>query len=119
MYKIKVESYFSSAHNLRHYKGKCESLHGHNWKVEVEVFKNKLDRAGMVMDFSNLKDGLTKVLEGLDHGYLNKVAYFKKNNPTSENIARYIYDILKERIKDLGAVTVWESNNSCATYYGE
>ncbi len=119
MYSVKVEAYFSAAHNLRHYRGKCESLHGHNWKVEAAVFKNKLDKAGMAMDFKVLKMELKKVLENLDHSYLNKNAYFKKSNPTSENIARYIYDILKTRIKDIATVTVWESDNSCATYYGE
>lgn len=116
MYSIKVEADFSSAHNLREYKGKCEALHGHNWKVEAVVEKEELDKAGMVFDFKYLKAELNKILEKLDHKYLNRIDYFKKANPTSENIARYIYDKLKPTIPALKSITVWESHNSCATY---
>ena len=119
MYSIKVEANFSSAHNLRGYKGKCEKLHGHNWKAEVAVLKDKLDKVGMALDFRYLKMKLDKVLEKLDHKYLNNLTYFKKVNPTSENIARYIYDNLKTRIPGIKSVTVWESDNSSATYYVE
>ena len=116
MYSIKVEAYFSSAHNLRGYKGKCESLHGHNWKVEVRVAAAALDKIGMVMDFKVLKDKLNAALEKLDHKYLNKLAYFKKVNPTSENIACYIYEQLKLGIPNIKSVTVWENSTSAATY---
>lgn len=116
MYSIKVEANFSSAHNLRGYKGKCEQLHGHNWKIEVVVSKNKLDKLGMVLDFRFLKDKLNEIIEKLDHKYLNEIPYFKKVNPTSENIAKYIYDSLKSEVLSLKSVTVWESDNSCATY---
>lgn len=116
MYLIKVEGNFSSAHNLRGYKGKCEDLHGHNWKVEVAASSDKLDKAGMVLDFKFLKKELHKALEKLDHAYLNNIAYFKKTNPTSENIAKYIYDRLKPKVPILKSVTVWESENSSATY---
>jgi 6-pyruvoyltetrahydropterin/6-carboxytetrahydropterin synthase len=116
MYSIKVEANFSSAHNLRGYKGKCEDLHGHNWKVEVVAAKNKLDKIGMVADFRFVKDRLNVVTEELDHKYLNNIPYFKKVNPTSENIAKYIYDRLKSHISGLKSVTVWESENSSATY---
>ncbi len=116
MYKIKVESHFSSAHNLRGYKGKCESLHGHNWKVEVVAAKKKLDPVGMVLDFRVLKEALNKLLGSLDHQYLNKVSPFTKVNPTSENIAEYIYAVLKKRIPCLESVTVWENHSSSATY---
>ncbi|HTY44580.1 MAG TPA: 6-carboxytetrahydropterin synthase QueD [Patescibacteria group bacterium] len=116
MYRVKVEGYFSSAHNLRAYKGKCETLHGHNWKVEVTVAGKALDKTGMVMDFTVLKAHLAKVTEDLDHRYLNSIAYFKKANPTSEYIARYIYGRLKPRIRGIESVTVWESQNSSATY---
>lgn len=116
MYSIKVEMNFSSAHNLRGYKGKCESLHGHNWKVEAVVSGDKPDKSGMLLDFRFLKDRLNKVLEKLDHKYLNDVPYFKKVNPTSENIARYIYDCMRPEVPALKSITVWESDNSCATY---
>jgi len=115
-YRIKVESVFSSAHNLRHYKGKCEELHGHNWKVEAVVLKEKLDKTGMVMDFKALKGHLNKVLDKLDHKYLNGLSFFKKVNPTSENLAKYIYDSIKAHISELKEVTVWENSTSCATY---
>lgn len=116
MYNVKVEANFSSAHNLRGYKGKCEELHGHNWKIEVVASKGRLDKAGMVMDFKYLKTELNKCIEKLDHKYLNNLAYFKKVNPTSENIARYIYDTLKANVAGLKSVTVWENTASSATY---
>jgi len=117
MYSIKIEAYFSAAHFLRGYRGKCEELHGHNWKVEIIVEAKKVDKTGMVLDFKDLKMELNKPLEKLDHKCLNKIAYFKKVNPTSENIAQYIYKNLKFAIKNLKSVTVWESHNSCASYY--
>jgi len=119
MYSIKVEANFSSAHNLRGYKGKCEELHGHNWKVEVTVSKDVLDKCGMVLDFKYLKKKLNGTLEKLDHKYLNNIPYFKKVNPTSENIAKYIYDSIRRQVPGVDSVTVWESDNSQGTYYGE
>lgn len=116
MYSIKVEANFSSAHNLRGYKGKCETLHGHNWKVEVQAAASRLDKSGMVADFKVLKSKLNAVLERLDHKYINNLPPFKKVNPTSENIAQYIYTCLKGRISGLKSVTVWENNTSSATY---
>ena len=127
MYSIKVEAYFSSAHYLRGYRGKCEELHGHNWKVEVTVQAKKLDKIGLLLDFKDLKMKLNAVLEKLDHKCLNEIPYFsaaggsasggKGANPTSENIARYIYDILKPEVANLKLITVWESHNCCASYY--
>lgn len=119
MYKIKVEADFSSAHNLRGYKGKCEELHGHNWKVELAAGSKKLDKIGMVLDFRFLKDKLNSVLDKLDHKYLNNLDYFKKINPTSENIAKYIYESLRDKVPGLVSITVWESEKSCAIYDGE
>lgn len=116
MYSVKVELHFSSAHNLRGYKGKCESLHGHNWKIVAVAESQKLNKLGMVMDFHDFKAHLRAILGKLDHKYLNDVAYFKKFNPTSENIAKYIYDILKKKVPLLKSITVWESHNSSATY---
>lgn len=116
MYSIKVEASFSAAHNLRGYKGSCEELHGHNWKIEAVVVKDKPDKIGMVLDFKYLRMKLKKVLEKLDHKYLNNIPYFKKTNPTSENIARHIYDSLKSEVSALRSVTVWENDTSSATY---
>ena len=121
MYKIKVISYFSGAHSLRHYKGKCESLHGHNWKVEARVLAAKTNKTGMIMDFGDLKTKLNAILETLDHKYLNDIPYFKKENPSSETIAKYIYINLKKTINNtnlrMGPVTVWETEGSCSAYW--
>ena len=117
MFSVKVEGHFSSAHNLRGYKGKCEALHGHNWKVQVVAVADELDTTGMVMDFTVVKAALKKVLEPLDHTYLNNIPYFKKANPTSERIAQYIFSRLKPAIAGLHSVTVWESENASATYH--
>ena len=133
MYSLKVQGTFSSAHNLRGYKGKCEDLHGHNWVVEIVIKSQKLDNIGMVLDFKFLKKKLNACLEKMDHKYLNHIPYFsakgaclpvrqgsasggKKVNPTSENIAKYIYDQLKPAIPLLSCVTVWENSTSSATY---
>lgn len=116
MFSVKVESNFSSAHNLRGYKGKCEELHGHNWRVEAVAQKDELDKIGMVLDFKYLKMQLRKITEKLDHKYLNNILCFRKVNPTSENIAKYIYGELKSKIPALKSVTVWENTASSATY---
>ncbi len=75
MYSLKVEGSFSSAHNLRGYKGKCEDLHGHNWRVEICIKSRELDKIGMVQDFKYLKNKLNVVLEKMDHKYLDKLIY--------------------------------------------
>ena len=116
MYEIKVTDEFSGAHSLRHYKGKCEGLHGHNWKIEVIVYSNTLDDKGMIMDFKILKEKLKKVLYSFDHKYLNNIPYFKKKNPTSENIAKFIHDALAKNISKKIKVFVWETSNSCASF---
>jgi 6-pyruvoyltetrahydropterin/6-carboxytetrahydropterin synthase len=116
MYSIRVSAEFSAAHNLRGYKGKCEELHGHNWKVEIMARSRKLDKLGMVLDFTIVKSELKKVLEELDHKYLNSLPAFKKANPTSENIAGYLYRRIKTRIPILATITVWESGGASATF---
>ncbi len=117
MYKLKIIDNFSSAHQLNGYQGKCEALHGHNWKVEVEAGGEELDSIGLLMDFKDLKQLVRTVTEKLDHRLLNEV--LKEINPTSELIAKYIYSELKNRFPSqvsLVSVTVWESENSCAVY---
>lgn len=116
MYSVRVEGHFSSAHNLRGYKGKCEGLHGHNWRIEVVAVSDKLDHLGVVLDFTILKAHLREITDHLDHKYLNEIPYFMKINPTSENIAKYIYDQLKAKIPEIDSVTVWESLSCSATY---
>lgn len=120
MYMIKVRSHFSAAHNLRGYRGKCEKLHGHNWKVEVEISSYQLNNISMVCDFKEIEKKLEKVLQKLDHSYLNKLPFFKKNNPTSEKIAEFIFSELKKLIKAkkliLKRISVWETENTCAIF---
>ena len=118
MYKISVKSSFSSAHFLRQYKGKCENTHGHNWGVEVSASSPRLGN-GMVMDFGDLKKLLKKILSGLDHAFLNEKPYFKKKNPTSENIAEYIFVKLETDLPrgvKLLEVGVSETEKNTAAY---
>ena len=121
MYEILIKGDFSSAHNLRGYKGKCEALHGHSWKVEARFEKESLNNIGISVDFVILKARLKDILKKLDHTCLNKLDIFKKQNPSAENIARSIYQKLKNSVKEKGlslkSVSVWESESSCATYY--
>lgn len=120
MFEILVEDYFSAAHRLRNYQGKCEKLHGHNWKVQVLVVAEKLDKAGMLLDFKELKVRLENILQKLDHRCLNEVSPFDKLNPTSENLAQFVYQELKNNLVDtqanLSKVTVWETEKACASY---
>ncbi|PKM99889.1 MAG: 6-carboxytetrahydropterin synthase QueD [Elusimicrobia bacterium HGW-Elusimicrobia-2] len=118
MYRIFVKDHFSSAHYLRDYKGKCENLHGHNWGVTAEVSSVKLKNA-MVMDFKDLKDKLKRVIMPLDHILLNDLRDFKKLNPTSENIARYIFKKLAALLPAgvcLEAIKISETDNNIASY---
>lgn len=113
-------THFSAAHAIREIGGKCESLHGHNWRVEVSVGAESLDETGLVVDFRELKKSLAKVLDELDHSHLNELPHFKDGSPTSENIARYIFDQVAARLDKPGLkvtrVTAWESDTSAATY---
>lgn len=120
MYELKVTSHFAAAHQLRESHGKCENLHGHNWKVDVYVTGEEVGRDGMLVDFGIIKEATREVLEQLDHRFLNELEYFKIANPSSENIARHIYKLLGERLNDahtrVARVTAWESDTACATY---
>jgi len=122
MYEITVISHFSGAHRLRYLHGKCEELHGHNWKVEVSVVSNRLGKEGVAIDFGILKQKVEKVLKSLDHTYLNDLPYFSGIEPSSENISKYIFDKVKSELKGrsvtLKKVTAWESETACATYFG-
>jgi 6-pyruvoyltetrahydropterin/6-carboxytetrahydropterin synthase len=123
MYELSVEAQFSAAHQLRGYKGKCEKLHGHNWRVQVTVSSDRLNEIDIVMDFHDLKRIVNEVISSLDHSFLNDVFPFTEINPSSENIAKWIYDSVKKRLRkgyrnvNLTSVTVWESESASATYY--
>lgn len=120
MYKISVEDHFDAAHALRGYRGKCEALHGHRFRVVVRVSASKLDDIGLAYDFTELKARLKSILERFDHTTLNDIPPFDKINPSSENIAATIYNELKTALKEapvkLAAVEVWESPESGVEY---
>lgn len=116
MFKIKIKTDFSAAHNLIDYHGKCEHLHGHNWIVEARFMFETLGKDGMAIDFKEAKSLVNDAIEKLDHAYLNDIAELKGINPTSENLAKFIYDIVKKNNKNLKSISVWENADSCATY---
>ena len=120
MYELKIISQFAAAHQLRDFHGKCELLHGHNWKIEVYVTGEKLGKDGMLIDFALIKKATRNVLDGLDHQFLNELEHFKTINPSSENIAHYIYKSLEQELHNenvkVSRVTAWESDSACATY---
>ena len=121
MYEIKIVTSFSAAHRLENFYGKCESLHGHNWKVEVFLVGDKLDEAGLLQDFGAVKARTRELLEEIDHKYLNELPAFSQQNPSSENLARYLFQRLAAVLDRDGVKvnrgSVWESDASCASYY--
>ena len=121
MYKLNVTSHFSSAHKLLGYEGLCKNLHGHNWKVRVGIECSQTDKIGMTIDFGVVKKALQEVVELLDHSFLNDLKPFQQENPTSENIAKFIYKEMTKKIKVKGCkiadVEVWESERSSMIYY--
>jgi 6-pyruvoyltetrahydropterin/6-carboxytetrahydropterin synthase len=124
MFEVTVETDFSAGHYLRNYKGKCENPHGHNYRVRVTLAGTELDKAGMLLDFKQLKQILEPLIERLDHRMLNEVEPFTVLNPSAENMAKYFYDETREklaaitggrvRVKDC---TIWETDTTTATYY--
>ncbi len=122
MYDIFVKTHFSSGHYLRDYPGSCEHPHGHNWKVTVTVRAQELDPVGMGIDFKLLKSHVNEVMDHIDHKNLNELEEFSTINPSSENIARFIYEQLQEPLNHeryrLFSVTVYETDSSGLTYYG-
>jgi 6-pyruvoyltetrahydropterin/6-carboxytetrahydropterin synthase len=120
MYELRVSFGFGAAHRLEEYGGKCENLHGHNWKVEIEVTAGELDSRGLAIDFRELKTLAREVIDKLDHTFLNENPLLKGLNPSSENIARRIFEELKQPLAGRGVklsrVTAWESEDACAAY---
>ncbi len=120
MYKINVSSTFSAAHKLNDYPGLCKNLHGHNWKVRIQICCSRTDQLGMALDFGIAKQHLRDLMEKLDHNYLNDLDFFQGINPTSENIARIIFNELKKEFNTAEAfvseVEVWESDHSSVIY---
>ncbi|MEA3230977.1 MAG: 6-carboxytetrahydropterin synthase QueD [Thermodesulfobacteriota bacterium] len=121
MFELKILTHFSAAHQLKMVGEKCENLHGHNWNIEVRVTGGELNRAGVLMDFGELKKHVAEIMATLDHQFLNDLDVFNDEfPPSSENIAIYISTRLREKIirpdVRVSRVSAWESANSCATY---
>ena len=117
MYQVRVEASFAAAHFLKHYKGKCERLHGHNYRVRVWARGEQLGEGGMLLDFGELKGALRKVLESLDHSLLNENPYFA-DDPSAERIAEYLFRGVAALLPGapLSAVEVFETEASMARY---
>jgi len=122
MFEVSVDETFAAGHALRGYKGKCENVHGHNYKVRVTLTGPELDSVGLLYDFVHLKKVIRDVIESLDHRFLNDFAPFDTINPSAENIARYIYEQIFKQISkpangaSISSITVWETDVTSATY---
>ncbi len=123
MYDIFIDTHFAGGHHLRDYPGNCETPHGHNWKVRVTVRATELDKLGMGIDFKVLKKLVKTTLDKIDHKNLNELPYFETINPSSENIARFIYNDLEQQLQQdryaIYSVTVKETDFQGLTYYGD
>jgi 6-pyruvoyltetrahydropterin/6-carboxytetrahydropterin synthase len=122
-YLLKVVTEFASAHTLRDYPGACSRMHGHNWKLELEVVASALDDVGMGIDFKQMKAAANEVGDRLDHRYLNELEPFTDINPTAENIAAYMYREIAAKLNSdtirVKAVTLWETDRACVRYSEE
>ena len=121
MYELMIETKFAAAHQLRNYNGRCERLHGHNWKVEVTIAAENLNDIGLAIDFKDLKDTTNEILSVLEHSFVNDVFPFTEINPSSENIAKWLYDGLSKKLNDgnlkVSSIRIWESDTASASYF--
>lgn len=122
-YTLRVQTEFAAAHSLRDYPGSCSRLHGHNWKLEVEVRSRALDELGMAIDFREIRRIARGVADELDHRYLNELEAFTEVNPTAENIAAHCFREIGRRLNgpavNVSAVTLWENDRACVRYAEE
>ena len=123
MYEVTIIKSFSAAHVLAEIGGKCEELHGHNFKVEVTVAASELSSTGLLIDFRVFKKWLGEILEDIDHKHLNIIPSFAGINPSAENIAKYIYEKMELKVKparvNVVGVKIWESENAAINYIPE
>jgi 6-pyruvoyltetrahydropterin/6-carboxytetrahydropterin synthase len=124
MYEVTVQDTFAAGHYLRNYKGKCENPHGHNYRVRVTLQGKELDKAGLLLDFRDLKSVMKNTVDYLDHKMINDIEPFTTVNPSAENLAKYFYDQTNQNLKSVTdgrvsvkQVTIWETDTSIATYY--
>ena len=120
MFEISAEYSFAAGHALRGYKGKCENVHGHNYKVQVTVEGERLNSIGLLMDFVDLRAAIKTLVDRLDHRFLNDLPPFDMLNPSAENLAKYFYDGLEPQVRAQGnrvsGVKVWETDTTSATF---
>ena len=122
MFEVTVEETFAAGHALRGYRGKCENVHGHNYRVQVTLAGPQLDNIGLLVDFTELKRVVRGIIAGIDHQFLNDLEPFKTVNPSAENLAKYFYDETQRQLTTLPAgagiteVTVWETDTASAQY---
>jgi 6-pyruvoyltetrahydropterin/6-carboxytetrahydropterin synthase len=123
MYEVTVEDSFAAGHYLRNYKGKCENPHGHNYKIRVTLAGKDLDKAGLLLDFKDLREVMRHVIERLDHQMINDIEPFTELNPSAENLAKYFYDETNGQLRQTTGgrvhvkdVTVFETDSTTAKY---
>jgi len=120
MYELRVITRFAAAHQLTMVGSKCENLHGHNWKIEVFLTGNRLNDAGVLMDFGDIKALLRDIIGRLDHQFLNELPIFAGRQPSSERIAAFVAEELQKAIGvsavRVSRVSAWDSEDACATY---
>lgn len=121
MFEVTVQQTFAAGHALRNYRGKCENVHGHNYRIEVKVQGEQLDSIGLLVDFVELKRVMKEAIDYLDHQFINDLAPFDKLNPSAENIAKFFHDRISGGLKtdipvSVAEVKVWETDTSSALY---
>jgi len=121
MFEVTIEETFAAGHALRNYRGKCENVHGHNYRCQVTLEGEQLDEIGLLVDFVELKRVVHSVLDRMDHQWLNDFPPFDKINPSAENMAKYIYDEVSDGLKNKGEarlaqVRLWETDTASAVY---
>jgi 6-pyruvoyltetrahydropterin/6-carboxytetrahydropterin synthase len=121
MFEVTIEETFAAGHALRNYKGKCENVHGHNYRCQVSISGGELDSIGLLVDFVELKKTVHGVLDRMDHQWLNEFPPFDVLNPSAENMAKYIYDEVAAGLSGrqgvtVGSVRLWETDTASATY---
>jgi 6-pyruvoyltetrahydropterin/6-carboxytetrahydropterin synthase len=121
MFEVSVEQTFAAGHALRGYKGKCENVHGHNYKVRLTIAGEELDSIGLLVDFVEVKRAMKQVIEYLDHRFMNDLPPFDAINPSAENLARYFYDEVGRHLSasvpvKISEVKVWETDVTTATF---
>ena len=123
MFQVSVEETFSAGHALRGYKGKCENVHGHNYRVQITLEGPQLDDIGLLVDFTRVKQVIREVIKRLDHQFINDLEPFTSVNPSAENMAKYFFEEVSNQLKDLPPgtlvkdVVIWETDTAYAKYW--